>query len=246
MIASNFFSRPISSLAIGAAAGMTLLSAQYSAQAGEVEMKHSTIVVSATGETQTAPDMAVINLAVVTNDKTAQQALAANNKAMNDVLESFKKSGIEPRDLQTSGLSIYPVNEDSKEKKVSEQKYRVSNSLTVRIRDLALAGKIFDQAMSLGINSVSGISFTNAEQKPFYTEARKKAVAEAIEKAQTLAGAANVKLGPIISISEENFSSGVMPRLASAAKPAYQADTNFAGGELDYAINVTVTFAIDQ
>ncbi|WP_254492965.1 SIMPL domain-containing protein [Bartonella sp. B1099] len=208
----------------------------------EENKRDATITVTAIGESQAAPDMAIINLAVVTYDKTAQKALASNNQSINDIIKAFKNNGIQANDLQTSGLSIY---QSSHEKKNNEKLYHVSNSLTVRIRDLSNAGKIFDQAMALGINSVNGITFTNADTKPFYQEARKKAITEAIEKAQTIAQAADLKLGKIIEINEKDDYYRPTPRLMSRAADASYADTNFAGGELNYNVSVTVVFAID-
>ncbi|GAA5097376.1 SIMPL domain-containing protein [Bartonella acomydis] len=209
-------------------------------------MKNATITVTATGESQAAPDMAIINLSVVTDDKTAQKALAENNKSMNDIVNAFKNSGIKANDLQTSGLSIYQSHPDKHhEKKNNEKLYHVSNSLTVRIRDISNAGKIFDQAMALGINSVNGITFTNADTKPLYQEARKKAIAEAIEKAKTIAQAADVKLGKITEINENNDHHYLMPRLMSRAADTSYADTNFSGGELSYNVSVTVVFSIE-
>ncbi|MET3559792.1 uncharacterized protein YggE [Bartonella japonica] len=225
---------------------LTLLSTLLAVHAEESKMKNATITVTATGESQAAPDMAIINLAVVTYDKTAQKALAANNKSMNDIVNAFKKNGIQANDLQTSGLSIYQSNSDKNhEQKESERLYHVSNSLTVRIRDLANAGKIFDQAMALGVNSVNGITFTNANTKPFYQDARKKAISEAIAKAETIAEAAHLKLGRIIKINENDDHYHHMPRLMSKAANADYTDTNFSGGELGYNVNVTVVFAID-
>ncbi|WP_208434054.1 SIMPL domain-containing protein [Bartonella taylorii] len=225
---------------------LALLASSLPIHAGESKMKNATIRVTATGESQATPDMAIINLAVVTYDKTAQKALAANNKSMNDIINAFKNNGIQANDLQTSGLSIYQSNLDKHhEKKNTERLYHVSNSLTVRIRDLANAGKIFDQAMALGVNSVNGITFTNADTKPFYQEARKKAITEAIEKAETIAQAANLKLGKIIEINENNDNYYPSPRLMSSASRASYADTNFSGGELGYNVSVTVVFAID-
>ncbi|EJF89149.1 SIMPL domain-containing protein [Bartonella tamiae] len=237
---------PFAATSMLALATLTTLTTTQAVKAKEATQSQPTIVVSATGQTQTAPDMAVIHLAVVTNGKTAQDALIENNESMNNVLEAFKKSGIEEADLQTSGLSIYPVAVDTTTPSEAEQTYRVSNSLTVRIRDLDNAGKMFDQAMNLGINAVNGISFTNADQKPFYVVARKNAVAEAMEKAKTLAEAAHVKLGSVLSIHEENYSTGVTPRLMSASAKSDSANTNFTNGELDYSVNVTVKFAIEN
>ncbi|WP_375658185.1 SIMPL domain-containing protein [Bartonella sp. CL436QHHD] len=216
------------------------------AYAEENKMKNATITVTAIGESQAAPDMAIINLAVVTYDKTAQKALASNNQSINDIIKAFKNNGIKANDLQTSGLSIYQSTSDKQhEKKNNEKLYHVSNSLTVRIRDLTNAGKIFDQAMSLGVNSVNGITFTNADTKPFYQEARKKAITEAIEKAQTIAQAADLKLGKIIEINEKDDYYHPTPRLMSRAADVSYANTNFAGGELNYNVSVTVVFAID-
>lgn len=221
---------------------LTLFISSLPLHAEESKMKNATITVTATGESQAAPDMAIINLAVVTDDKTAQQALAANNKSMNDIVNAFKNNGIQASDLQTSGLSIY---QSTSEKQNSETLYHVSNSLTVRIRNLTNAGKIFDQAMALGVNSVNGITFTNADPRPFYQEARKKAIAEAIEKAKTIAQAANVKLGKIIKINENDDHYYPKPRLMSRAADTSYADTNFSGGELGYNVSVTVVFVID-
>ncbi|AFR26578.1 Outer membrane protein [Bartonella quintana RM-11] len=174
---------------------LTLLAASLPTHAEESKIKNATITVTATGESQATPDMAIINLAIVTHDKTAQKALAANNKSMNDIVNAFKNNGIQANDLQTSGLSIYQSSpEKHREKKNTETLYQVSNSLTVRIRDLSNAGKIFDQAMALGVNSVNGITFTNANTKPFYQEARKKAITAAIEKDRNYSTSSQFKI----------------------------------------------------
>lgn len=227
-------------------AGFVYLSLPIALYAEGGASKQPTIIVEATGYEQAKPDIAIINLAVQNEGSSAQSALADNNETMNKVLQHLKEDGVDPRDLLTSDLSIYQIDRDDKSKKPVEMRYRVSNGLTVRVRDIKKAGKIFDEAMKLGVNSVNGISFANADTKPYLANARKKAVSEAIEKAETLADAANVKLGSIVTISEENATNMMMPRLMSAAAPAAQMGSNFASGELDYKVNVTITFAIEQ
>lgn len=227
-------------------AGLALFVSPLIAHAEGSLSKQPAITVSATGYTEATPDMAIINLAVVSYGKTAESALNANNKTSNSVLNSLKQSGIEPKDLQTSDLSIYPVNKEDKVKKQAELTYRVSNTLNVQVRDINKAGTIFDEIMGLGVNAVNGISFTNADPTPFYVEARKKAVTEAIEKAITLAQAANVKLGSIISIVEDNNGNRPVFDMERSSKPLLRSATQFSSGELTYAVNVTVTFAIDQ
>ncbi|WP_336276517.1 SIMPL domain-containing protein [Bartonella sp. CB178] len=227
-----------------------LLTNSLIARAENVGSTNPTITVTAIGESQAAPDMAIIDLAVVTQHKTAQKALAANNKSMNNIISALKSIGIQENDLQTSSLSIYQseLEKSNTQKKESEKFYHVSNSLTVRVRDLSKAGQIFDQAMALGANSVSGISFINSDAKPFYHEARKRAVSEAIEKAETIAQAAKLKLGKIIKISENHGGNDYppTPRLMRMATNVNRTDTNFSGGELSYNVGITVTFSVKQ
>ncbi len=96
---------------------LALLVSSLPLHAEASKMKNATITVTATGESQAVPDMAIINLAVVTEDKTAQKALAANNKSMNDIVNAFKSNGIQANDLQTSGLSIYQSHPDKHHEK---------------------------------------------------------------------------------------------------------------------------------
>ena len=44
--------------------------------------------------------------------------------------------------------------------------YRVSNTLTVRIRDLSQTGTILDVTVSVGANSISGPNFTVEDMEP--------------------------------------------------------------------------------
>ena len=244
MTVSRIF--PCNAKIISACAAFLCVTSPLALHAQNVNKTEPVIVVQASGDEQAKPDIAIINLAVETEGETADSALNANNGTMNKVLDAFKKDGIENADLMTSGLSIYRVEENEKTKKANTPLYRVSNSLSVRVRDINRAGKIFDEAMKLGVNSVNGITFTNADTKPYLINARKKAVAEAIAKAKTLAESANVKLGNVITIAEDNSGNMMMPRLMAASAAAYRNETNFSSGELDYKVNVTMTFAIEQ
>ncbi|UTO27924.1 SIMPL domain-containing protein [Bartonella harrusi] len=228
---------------------LALLACSFPIHAAESKTKDRTITVSATGETSVTPDVAIINLAIVTEDTTAQKALTANNKSMNDIINAFKKNGIQENDLQTSNLNIYPYNPHNEhkdnEKKTHEKLYRVSHSLTVYIRDFANAGKIFDQAMALDVKSVNNIYFTNNNTEPFYKEARKNAIAKAIEKAKTIAQEANLKLGKIITINEGSNNHYPREHLRSGSIEDDYDNTNLAGGELSYVVNITMVFDIE-
>lgn len=223
---------------------LTIITTPLNSQAEAINQNQTSIIVSATGKAQAMPDMALLNLAIVTQDKSAQLAMGNNAKQMNSVIDYFKSAGVDLRDLQTSSLQIYKNEPDKSYSQKNESPYQVSNALTIRIRNLDNLGKFYDQAIKLGINSVNGISYTNADTKPFYKQARKAAVEEAIDKATILAQAANVKLGSVLQIDETNNSDSPTMRMMMDAKASNYSDTQFATGELNYEVNVTVKFAI--
>ncbi|MGR9247191.1 SIMPL domain-containing protein [Rhizobium leguminosarum] len=228
------------------------LAAAAPAFAQEAKPRESVISVTGDGESSVAPDMAVVNLAVVKQAKTAREALDENNKAMNDVLAALKSGGIAERDLQTSGFSIqpqynYPQPVDGQQQQPQLIGYQTINSVTVRLRDLAKLGAVIDQSVTLGINQGGEIQFTNDKPDAAIEEARKNAVADAVKRAKTLSEAAGVKLGRILEINENVPRAMPQPVYrATMMKEASDAAVPVQGGENNYNVSVTVTFAIEQ
>lgn len=209
------------------------------------------IMVTGEGEAAIAPDTAVLSLVVMEEKPTAREALTANNESMARVLDGMKKAGIADRDLQTSGFNIepryvYPENKDGKQQPEAPKivGYAVSNSLSVRVRDLKKVGEILDQSVSLGVNQGGNLVFTNDKPDAILEEARKKAVASAISKAKTLSTAAGVELGKIVQISEQSRNPRPMP-MAQSKMMAMAADSvPVAAGENTYNVTVDVTFEL--
>lgn len=234
--------------------GMAAVSGAALAQqpAAAAQQRESTITVSGEGRSAIAPDMAVITLSVLKDAKTAREALDANNLAMATLLKALKERGIEARDLQTSGFSIspqysYPNNSDGQNLPPQLIGYQVSNSLTIRVRNLSKVGEIIDQSVTLGINQGGSILFTNEKPDETITEARKAAVKDASAKAKTLAEAAGVKLGRVIDISETFSQPQPILMARSMAKDfAPSPSVPVEGGENSYTVNVTITYGLDQ
>ena len=229
---------------VGAAA---LLSAPASAQQNPAGQPSPRISVTGEGEASVAPDMAILNLTVLREAETARAALSANNDAMKQVLAALKEAGVAERDLQTSGLSIQPRYAQPGKDRAGEPKitgYSVSNALTVRVRNLADAGGILDKVVGLGVNQGGGIAFVKDDMKPTLTEARKRAVADAVARARTLAEAAEVKLGKILLIEEQSSMPRPMPYGGAVRMAASDAAVPLASGENTYRTQVNVIFEI--
>jgi len=209
------------------------------------------IMVSGEGSVDLAPDMAVLTLTVTRQAATARAALDANSSAMQEVQKAMQTAGIEARDLQTSGFSIQPNYVYPSQKTDGEHEppriagYTVRNSLTVRVRDIAAVGSILDKSVSLGVNEGGNITFANADPSAAVTQARTRAVKDAIAKADTLAQAAGVKKGRLLEISEQSYNPRPMPMAEMAMTRSADA-VPVAVGENTYTVTVNVTYAIDQ
>ncbi|MCV0397656.1 MAG: SIMPL domain-containing protein [Rhizobiaceae bacterium] len=205
------------------------------------------IVVTGEGEATARPDMAVLTLSVMREAATAREAMDGVNTDVAEVIEAMKQAGVEDRDLQTSGLQINPryhYPRDGEEGQPRIDGYQVTNTLTVRVREIDKAGEVIDRSVTLGVNQGGNIQFTNADTRPVLAEARKDAVKDAMDKARTLAEAAGVTLGPILEISEQT---GYMPpprpfMARAAADMAEKAPIE--AGENTYNVLVNVTFGI--
>jgi uncharacterized protein YggE len=201
------------------------------------------ISVTGTGMVESAPDMATLMIGVTTQGTSAAEALAENSKATEAVIARLTASGVEARDMQTSNLSINPnwTGYDSSTPTISG--YVASNMLTVRVRALETTGAILDAAVADGANTLNGMTFGLADPEPAYNESRKEAVADARAKAELLAEAAGVKLGPVLSISDAGAMTDPAPmyRDAVAASPV-----PVQGGELGLVANVSVTWQIAE
>lgn len=212
------------------------------------------IAIEGRGEVRAAPDMATINSGVTTQGATAREALDANTVAMDELISTLKEAGIEPRDIQTSGFSVTPnyVYSDARDENGYTlppriDGYQVSNTVTVVVRDLEDLGGILDQSVTVGANTVNGISFSVADPSDLLDEARKLAFADARHKAELYAGVAGVELGDLESVSERADYNGPQPYpMYARAEMSAAAPVPVEAGELTFAITVNVAWDLDN
>ncbi len=204
-----------------------------------------TITVTGEGKTTAAPDMAILNIGVQSNAETAAAALRENSSAMTATINKLKDLGVAEKDIQTSGLSIRPQYDYERNRtKPLVIGYTASNNVTVKLRDLDDAGRVIDQAVQTGANSLGGISFTFADPKPLYEAARKDAVAVARARAELLTEAAGVNLGQVLTI-QDGYAVTPSPVVQVAAMRT-EADmaVPVQAGESTISANVTIVYEI--
>ncbi len=220
--------------------------AQQAPQTAEIHMQ-------GTGEVTAGPDMAHITSGVTTQAETAREALDANNAAMSNLVDVLTEAGIAERDIQTSNFTVQPQYVHSDERDADGftrppriSGYQVSNSVTVRVRELDDLGAVLDQAVTVGANTINNVSFDLSDPGDVLDEARRMALEDATRKAELYAEAAGVSLGRILNISERT---GQPPRPMMrdmAVEAAYQSAVPVQSGELTHSVSVDARWAIAQ
>jgi len=202
-----------------------------------------TISVSGEGQVKAAPDEARLSTGVVTQGANAAEALTANTGAMGRVMTTLKALGIPDKAIQTSQFSVSP--QYSSDRNGTTQRitgYQVTNNVSVTVDDPARLGPALDALVSAGSNALGSIEFAIRDPKPLENEARAAAMHDAMDKAAVYAKAADIQLGPILSISEG--SEEPQPMYRAMAKVAMGTSTPIAAGVETVAATVSVTFEI--
>jgi hypothetical protein len=206
----------------------------------------NTISVTGEGKVLVRPDIGQVSLAVVESASTVTLAQNAATKAMNDITKFLKDSGVAEKDIKTTEYSVYPLYDYPDGKRVARG-YEVRQGLTVKIRELADAGKIVGGAAERGANQIGGITFTTEDPTLIKEEARRKAIEDAKAKAKVLAHDLGVRLGDVVSFNE---SGGGYPIFYAKAMGGAErggdvaATPEIAPGENETSVNVTITFEI--
>lgn len=210
-----------------------------------------TIYMDGVGTVSATPDTAFLTSGVTTQEDTAKAALDANSKAMTDLIATLKDAGIQPNDIQTSGFSVSPnyvysneTDENGYSLPPIVQGYIVTNNVTVRVADISKLGSIIDKSVTVGANTINGVTFEVADKTALLNEARKAAFEEAKAKAGLYAGLADLDLGRIISIGESQ--SYDQPMFARQSMAAQDNAVPVEAGQMTYSVTVSVTWETAQ
>jgi uncharacterized protein YggE len=224
----------ISSLLALAAVAAVTRAGDAPAAAGDLE---NGLTVQGTASVTAAPDRASLWIGVESQGETARAALSANAAEMRRVLAALRTAGA--TDLQTQYVSVSPRFVDNG----TVEGYSAHNSVSATIEQLARTGAVIDAVVAAGANQISGPTLVHADPEALYRQALAAAVADAREKAQALAAAANVSLGRVTALVEAGGAPAPMP-LAARVAADEASSTPVEAGQREVSATVSVTFSI--
>ena len=203
-----------------------------------------TVTVTADGTASGTPDTAIVQLGVRTRAESANAALDLANQKATQLLDALKFGGVEQKDITTTNVFVYPQYGSDGRKIIG---YEAGNTASVKIRDIANAGKIIDATAGVVGDEIvlEGVSFTIDDTGELRRVAREDALVNAEAQADQLAAASGLKRGPVVSIIE-GATPGVVPvyeRLA-ADTAGGSAAVPLEPGQQELNLAVTVVYEL--
>lgn len=171
----------------------------------ETDSDNNTLNLNGKGAVQVKPNIAVVSIGVVTEDKDLNTALKENTMKMSKVIDSLKGMGIAEKDIKTQSYNI-ELNYDYVEGKQIFKGYRVRNILSVTVRDINSVGNVINTAVDNGANIVNSINFTVSNPALYYREALNLAIKDAVEKAAVIEKSLKIVVNKTpIKVFEETY-----------------------------------------
>ncbi|HKP54047.1 MAG TPA: SIMPL domain-containing protein [Chloroflexia bacterium] len=160
------------------------------------------ISVRGTGLVSAKPDMANLQIGVQIQNTSLDAAQSEATTKMNAAMQQLKAAGVDEKDISTSQFNVEPVMEYRENQPPRVTGFRVTNILNVKLRDIAKAGKVIDDLVKAGANTVYGLSFGFSDPGALMKQAREQAMNDAKAKASELAALGGVTLGTPLLIDD--------------------------------------------
>ena len=211
------------------------------------------ILTEGTAEVTGPNDSVRISISVVTEGRNLEQAGTENADKSQKVINGMKDLNIKNLDLKTSNYRVIPQR-DYKARPPEIKGYEIHNSIDIRLEELdpdQLSGyvsRVIGNALESGANSISYIQSYIKNRALLEKEALTRAIQEARDRAEIIAGAAGVRIKRVVKVS--THPDDQMPRPQMLRSAATEADTATLSppieiGESRVSAHVSMVFEIE-
>ncbi len=211
-----------------------------------VDHDETLLSVSATGQSETRPDMATFSAGLSTIRADAKQATASNTEAMDKLVAALAQQGVEEKDIQTKNVSVNRIDWGP-----NKNKFEAVNQVSVRVRKVDNASSAIGAATGAGANILSGPSLTQSDPEKGKLSGYSAAYKAARAKADAYAAAAGMKVSRILTIRDgAQAGGGPQPYYdmaeAAASTVSPQSGPPIRSGTDIETVSVTIDFALEE
>ncbi len=201
----------------------------------------NTVLTSANGKFESPPDTALIQFNISAQETSPKAAYDRASQETEQVRDILRKNGVEPKQAEIGFFSLQPVY-DWKDPKRRVVGFRVSSSVTLKLKDFSKVGPIVQQLGAEEFSENMNLSYTLQD----IDSAKLRAVDDAFQRARaeaaTVAKAGGRVLGELVYASVDTVQPvPVLGRPLARAAMAAQASQAPAPTEEFSAEKITVT-----
>jgi|LDZU01.1.fsa_nt_gi uncharacterized protein YggE len=152
------------------------------------------------------PDLAKINIAIITKSKLADDAIQENARITNTVINTLLDFGLSESDIKTSSYRLHSYRESQREHPEIKDDlfyYQATNEIIVSTNQLDDVGEIIDLAVISGANNINYISFELRDPQDLMLQALQLATRQAYQKAEAIARSLNENIATLLTVKEE-------------------------------------------
>lgn len=211
-----------------------------------VDRDETLLSVSASGRSETRPDMATFSAGIETFGKTGADASKANEDKMNMLVAALEAKGVTEKDIQTQSVSINRIDWGPK-----RGQYQATNQVSVRVRKVDQASAAIGAATGAGANLLSGPTLSQSDPEKGKLSAYGNAYKAARARADAYAEAAGMRVARVLSIRDGGASGGPQPYDYAEAEASAKAAPQESGPPIRVGTDinevlVSVDFALEE
>ena len=214
-----------------------------------VDKGETLLTVTATGQADSTPDEARIQLGVQSLAGTADEASKANREKMEKVTATLARLGVKPEDIQTRNLTLNRIDYGR-----DRGRFRSDNIVEIRMRDTRRVGEAIAAATDAGANLMSGPDLRISDREKANKSAYAAAYRAARARAEAYAGAAGLKIVRVLAIHDNGEAGSPIPyqrvgyadAVAQSAAPPPVSPLPFSPGTTTTEVRVRVDFALAE
>jgi uncharacterized protein YggE len=179
---------------------------------------HRKMLVQGTAKKEVQPDIAYLQLGVVTTNPNVQLAQEENRITANNLIQALMKAGIPQTDIETSSYTSFPRYKTDPSGNSVLSTYEVRHIFQITVRDITQTGAVLDTAFENGANISESVSFEVSNYNQLYRYVLQLAVVDGAKKATCIAAALQVCLAQIpVKVEEVTQQVFAGPRYAAFA-----------------------------
>jgi uncharacterized protein YggE len=163
-----------------------------------------TPAVTATGEAviTAEPDLAEIDIGVVSQARNAPDAAKENAEKLTRVLAEVKRLLGQGDEVKTASYSLNPNYRYPQGGKPEITGYTATNILRIKTGNLTGVGKLIDASMQAGANAINRLAFTLRDEHAAQLRALRLASQKAKAKAEEMAAALGLTVTRVLNVAE--------------------------------------------